>query len=121
MTTKPENTTVQPPQIVDAAGAKQLIDAGRITIVDVRTKPEINEYGYLAGARFIDFRSPDFSETIHALARNDTYLIYCQSGIRGLRTGQLMEKLGFTRVYILEGGINTWLRAGLPILHDQQQ
>lgn len=120
MLTKPENTTIQPPRIVDAAGVTQLINAGGITIIDVRTKPEIDEYGYLKDARRIDFHSPDFSETIHSLARNAMYLIYCQSGVRGLRTAQLMENLGFSRVYILEGGINTWLRAGLPTLHDQQ-
>jgi len=120
MKTTQQTTTVQPLQIIDAARVKQLIDAGGVTVIDVRTKPEIDEYGHLKGSRRIDFRSPDFAETIRSLARNDTYLIYCQSGVRSLRTAQMMEELGFAHVFVLEGGINTWLHAGLPTLHDQQ-
>ncbi len=113
-------TSVPPPQAVNAAGARQLINAGNTIVIDIRTEQEIAGCGHLKGARRIDFSSPDFAENIAALARNNVYLIYCQSGIRGLRTGMLMEKLGFVHVYILDGGINTWLRAGLPTLHDQQ-
>lgn len=115
-----KTTIVPSPQVIDAAGAKQLIDTGGTTAIDVRTKPEIDASGCLSGAREIDFSAPDFAEKIAALPRNEVYLIYCQSGIRGLRTGLLMEKFGFVHVFILEGGMNAWLRAGLPILHEAE-
>ncbi|MDV0441908.1 rhodanese-like domain-containing protein [Methanorbis furvi] len=114
-----EKPSSDPLHLIDALSAKHLIDEGEITVIDVRTKPEIEESGVIGDAAWIDFRDPDFAEKMNALPKNTMYLIYCQSGVRGLKAGQMMEKLDFSNIYVLQGGILTWMRAGLPLLHQE--
>ena len=116
----PQNTPTHSLHMVDASGAKHLIDAGNIIVLDVRTKPEIEESGVIRDTAWMDFRDPRFAENIAALPKDKSYLIYCQSGVHGLKTGQMMEKLAFASIYVLQGGIFTWVQAGLPLLRASE-
>ena len=42
-------------------------------------------------------------------------LLICQSGSRSSTASKQLAKLGFARVHCLEGGINAWRTAGLPL------
>jgi len=83
-------------------------------ILDVRTPQEYNA-GHLAGAINVDFYSPNFKQQLSKLDRTKTYVLYCHSGNRSGRTVPIMKKLGFKRVYEIEGGIANWLSQGLPL------
>ena len=47
---------------VNAEDAAKLIQAGKVTVLDVRTPDEFNE-GHIKGAKNIDFNSADFAVT----------------------------------------------------------
>jgi len=81
-------------------------------VLDVRTPKEFAA-GHLSGAVNLDYHSTDFQQKISQLARNKTYLLYCQSGVRSGLSFQLMKELGFRNVYNLVGGISNWSRQGL--------
>ena len=83
-------------------------------LVDVRTPEEVSE-GQLAGAVNINFLGENFSSEIQKLNKNKTYLLYCRSGSRTRRAADQMQKAGFKKVYMLEGGITAWKEAGKPI------
>ena len=85
-----------------------------IILIDIRTVEEFNS-GKIAGATNIDFYSASFRSELDLLDKNKTYLIYCRSGSRSSQAMNIMKSLGFSEVYELNGGINTWVIARLPI------
>lgn len=87
----------------------------RPTIIDIRTLGEFKE-GHLASAIHIDFLEENFADTIQKLNRDTPYLVHCQSGGRSSNSLALWKKLGFTKIYHLDGGLLAWKKAGLPIV-----
>lgn len=83
-------------------------------LVDIRTPEEVSE-GHLQGALNINFLGENFSQEIEALNKNKTYLLYCRSGSRTRKAADQMQKAGFKKVYMLEGGITAWNAAGKPV------
>lgn len=88
--------------------------SGDFVLLDVRT-PEEFQSGYLAGAQNIDFNAADFKDKITALDSSKTYLVYCASGKRSGKAKDMMREWGFNNVSALEGGLNTWRAANLPV------
>jgi rhodanese-related sulfurtransferase len=105
-------------ELISAGEASQMISdnagASDFVILDVRT-PEEYDAGHIAGSVNIDFYAADFRQQLDALDKNDRYFIYCRSGNRSGQTTGIMQDLGFATVWDLDGGINTWATAGLPL------
>ena len=76
-------------------------------LVDVRTAEEFSE-GHLPKAVNIDVKKEEFIEDIQKLRKNKTVLLYCRSGKRSARAAQIMDSLGFKKVYNLDGGYLAW-------------
>ena len=47
--------------------------------------------------------------------KNTPLIVVCQTGARANGACKQLEKLGFTKVHNLDGGVNGWLEAGLPL------
>jgi len=88
---------------IDAAQVAAL-SADGVTVIDVRTPEEYAE-GHVEGAELIDFYEPTFAERIAELDRDREYIVYCRSGNRSGQAVDLMEQLGFGRVWELDGGV----------------
>ena len=77
-------------------------------ILDVRT-PEEFETSRIPNSINIDFYNPqNFMQEIEKLDRDNSYYVYCRSGVRSANSCQLMSELGFNKVYNLVGGIVEW-------------
>ena len=77
-------------------------------IVDVRT-PEEFETSRIPNSKNIDFYNPqNFMQEIEKLDRGNSYYVYCRTGVRSANSCQLMNELGFDKVYNLLGGIVEW-------------
>lgn len=91
-----------------------LINRENAQIIDIR---ESDDYinGHLPEARNISESRLD--ERVGELDKfKDTPLILvCQSGARTAAACKKLEGLGFNRVHSLDGGINAWREAGLPL------
>jgi rhodanese-related sulfurtransferase len=84
-------------------------------IVDVRT-PEEFASGHVKGANLIDWNSDDFQQRVKAeLDPAKPVLLICRSGRRSTAAAKMMNKLGFTTLAELRGGMIAWGEAGLPI------
>ncbi len=100
---------------VDAAGAAKLLaDKKQVVVLDVRTPAEFEE-GHIAGAKNIDFQAKDFADKLGALDKSQTYLVHCAAGGRSTRSLETFQKLGFTSIVHLDGGMNAWKKAGQPV------
>ena len=94
--------------------ATSLINREDALVIDVR---DLDEYavGHVPESRNIPLshlaeRASELNE------RKDSPLILvCQTGVRTGAASKQLTALGFSRVYALEGGLNAWRTAGLPL------
>ncbi|RSK43998.1 rhodanese-like domain-containing protein [Hymenobacter rigui] len=77
--------------------AKALLQQPNTILLDVRT-PEEYAAGHLAGAKNLDFKSPDFASQLTTLDPNNVYVLYCRSGNRSNQAGLVMQDKGFKKV-----------------------
>jgi len=97
---------------IDRAELLRLQQAGPVTLLDVRTDPEVAR-GMIAGARHIPLQL--LPERYTELDAGDQIVIYCQSGARSAQACGWLEAQGFTRVHNLAGGLGAWVREGQPL------
>ena len=86
----------------------QLLSEKNSVIIDVRT-PEEFQTSRIPNSINIDFYNPqNFMLEIEKLDRDIQYYVYCRTGVRSSNSCQLMNEMGFKKVYNLIGGIVKW-------------
>jgi rhodanese-related sulfurtransferase len=48
--------------------------------------------------------------------RDKSVITYCDSGVSGANSARVLTKLGFTKVFNLQGGVNAWVKDNLPLV-----
>jgi len=112
------NQAQQSVSIIENADAKQfkeLVDAGKGIILDVRTPEEVSE-GYINNASTINLYDDDFIAKINLIQKDKQIYVYCKSGGRSSEAAELLKKNGFSKVYNLKGGISEWGNNSFPIV-----
>ncbi|SIN68668.1 Rhodanese-related sulfurtransferase [Sulfurivirga caldicuralii] len=91
----------------------------RVVLLDVR-EPEEFASGHIPGKTVLtiprgklEFMAIEKIARVHG--QDAPIVTYCLKGPRGALAGQQLQKLGFTNVRNLTGGILGWLEAGQPI------
>ena len=93
--------------------AKQLIDREKnVQLIDVRSSSEFKQ-GAIEGSRNIPFI--DIMEGRHTLSKDAPIILVCSIGGRSYAAGQILLEKGYRKVYNLDGGIDSWQKAGLPV------
>jgi len=90
---------------------KTIITKPDIQLVDIRTPDEYGT-GFIKGAINIDFYEDDFLERMAKLDKEKSLAIYCRSGNRTKEASTKLAKAGFKFIYLLNGGIVAWEKAG---------
>ena len=94
--------------------AKRLIDEGAL-LIDIRGADE-HARERIPGAQNV---SIDRMSVIDTAAR--PVVFHCKSGNRtAVNAGKLRDAVG-CEAYIVDGGIESWKRAGLPVVVDRRQ
>lgn len=86
-----------------------------IQLIDVRTPKEYKE-GHLKNAVNINYYDNTFLEEMSKLDKSKELYIYCRSGNRSGKAAKKLGKMGFTKVYDLEGGIINWNKKSLEVI-----
>jgi rhodanese-related sulfurtransferase len=84
------------------------------TILDVRTPGEVAQ-GKIDGAVVIDFYQSDFLDQVSKISKDQEIYIYCAVGARSEEAARMLLQQGYTKVYHLQGGIQSWYQSGFPI------
>jgi rhodanese-related sulfurtransferase len=97
---------------------KYKLDAGeKFMLVDVREESEFAK-DHLPGAihlgkgvieRDVEARVPDL---------NTPLVLYCGGGFRSALAADNLQKMGYTKVLSLDGGIKAWRDKGFPLTHE---
>ena len=86
---------------------KLLANSENGVLIDLRTPDEIAE-GKIPKAIEMDYYGDNFEDDLKKLDRSGEYFIYCRAGGRSGSTLEMMEELGFERVFELEPGYEKW-------------
>jgi rhodanese-related sulfurtransferase len=86
-----------------------------IELIDVRTSAEYAAV-HVSGSRLVPLDKLDAAAFLKSREKCvDTLYIICQSGIRAGRAIEKFRLAGFEGCVTVEGGIEAWVRAGLPV------
>lgn len=89
------------------------------TLVDVR-EPDEHARERIPGARNLPLSTLDEADL--AVHGGKPVLFHCRSGARTQGNAQrLAAKAGLCEAYVVEGGLQAWKRAGLPVAEDRRQ
>lgn len=100
-----------------AADFQKKTQENGVIVLDVRSAGEFYS-GHIQNAINIDVEGMTFDGDIAKLDKSATYAVYCHSGRRsGIAVGK-MKDAGFTSLYNLDGGIQVWQAAGLPLVNQ---
>ncbi len=99
--------------------AKRLLEDGAI-LVDIREADE-HAREKIVGARHLPLSSLEDADL--AVHDGKVVLFHCKSGARTrTNAGRLARKIGeHCDAYIVEGGLDAWKSAGLPVVTDRRQ
>lgn len=100
-----KSTDVSPAEAVD------LIQKGKIKILDVRTSEEFSA-GHLPSAINLDYYSNEFESRLAVMEKKEKHLIYCKKGARSREAARMMQGLGFSEIFVMNEGYDGYLQSG---------
>jgi rhodanese-related sulfurtransferase len=100
---------------VNPTAATLLINRSKAIVLDVRSSEEFN-LGHLSRAKNLPLNQIPTGLEGMKLDKNCPLILVCESGNRSASAISKLKKAGFGEVVNLEGGINAWKQAGLPLV-----
>ena len=100
--------------------ATMLINREDAQVIDVRTADEY-VVGHLPDSRNVPLEN--FAERAGELEplKEKPLILVCQTGARSSNACKQLQKLGFTQISNLRGGIAGWRSAGLPLKKGEKK
>lgn len=97
---------------IDPRTLKQRLDAGEAILIDIREHDE-HAREHILGARLAPLSAID----AHDFDRDHgkVAVFHCKSGMRTQANAARLLAKGFREAYFLDGGIEAWKSAGLPV------
>ena len=104
-------------KILTPQAAQELLAQGAV-LVDIRGADEYARE-HIAAARHM----PMEQLSSQGMPHNDAnaVIFHCRSGNRTLLNAGVLDNCASCEVYILEGGLDGWKKAGLPVVTDASQ
>ena len=96
------------------AGLTGLVNRDNALVVDLRPIAEF-EKGHIPGAKNVLPSQFDPENKQLAAARALPVVVVCKTGQGAGDAARRLLKAGFEKVYVLEGGIQAWQQADLPL------
>jgi len=113
---------------ISAPDAQAALEAGKLTLIDIRTPPEWRETGLAKGAKRLDMLHPGGAQGFVADLlkqvngdRNAPIGLICRTGNRTTQVTRYLEAQGFTQIYNVKEGMAGsaagpgWIKRGLPV------
>ena len=89
-------------------------DKNNLVIIDVRTSEEFQQ-GHVANAINVPFSEIVDNPAVLTSSKGKAIVLYCRSGYRAGKAAEVLHKDGYQNLSHLEGDLQAWLKAGLPV------
>src|ERR1700681_362438 len=99
---------------LSAMQAVRLMNQGAL-VIDLRGK-ELYDAGHITDARNVPAADIEAQADSLKKWREKTVITYCDSGVNGASSARTLAKLGFTKVFNLQGGLNAWIKDNMPLV-----
>lgn len=99
--------------VIGVTDAVKLINQSNGLFIDVREKSEFDKE-HIADSKHIPVSQLSEKSTAFTDKQQPLVLV-CASGHRAKTAAKELKKTGFTDVYVLTGGLNSWKEAKLPL------
>jgi rhodanese-related sulfurtransferase len=88
-------------------------------MVDIRNAADFGN-GHILGARNIP--ANNIGEQLEELAkyREQSMILCCNTGNESVRAGRTLKMQGFKNIYCMQGGLQAWRTANLPLTRETQ-
>jgi rhodanese-related sulfurtransferase len=96
------------------AGLTQLINRENALLIDVSSAQDF-EKGHVPGAKHVAMGQFDPENKDLIKVRELPVALVCKTGQTSAQAAQRLKKAGFTKVFWLEGGLNAWNEAQMPL------
>ncbi|MEE9330801.1 MAG: rhodanese-like domain-containing protein [Methylophilaceae bacterium] len=92
-----------------------LMNRAKMLILDVRDEAEFTA-GHIQGAKHIPLA--ELENRVKELEKHKSkpVLLHCQRGMRSKTAAKLLTAQAFTQLYQLEGGLDKWVAAKMPLV-----
>ncbi len=98
--------------------AVQMMNNQQATLVDIRPDSAYST-GHIPQSKHIP--SSEIAQKTGSLAKDKPLILVCDRGVTAVGAAVKFRAQGFTSVFTLEGGINAWTQAGLPITTKKER
>jgi rhodanese-related sulfurtransferase len=86
------------------------------TVIDIRAEADFKK-GHITGARHLTTEQINTQATGGLENKKDApIIVVCQAGMSAQGAAASLSKQGFTKVFVLQGGMGTWTGANLPLV-----
>ncbi|WP_410870308.1 adenylyltransferase/sulfurtransferase MoeZ [Nocardia sp. A7] len=110
-----EGTAAAAGSTITAAELKDLLDADKIELIDVR-EPVEWDIVHIAGATLIPKDRILSGEALSELPQNKPIVLHCKTGIRSAEALAALKRAGFADATHLQGGVVAWAKQVDPSL-----
>jgi rhodanese-related sulfurtransferase len=98
---------------LSATQAVRLINQGAL-VIDLRNKESFDS-GHIVDARNVPAATLESQADSLKKWRDKNVITYCDTGVNGAGAARTLVKLGFTKVFNLQGGLNAWVKDNMPL------
>lgn len=101
-------------QGISTAEAVQMMNREKAVVIDLSEPAEFAQ-GHPAGAHnlIVNALETDLKRLVSDKSR--PLIFFCQTGSTSVKGVLAAQKLGYTKVFLLGGGLKTWREANLPL------
>jgi rhodanese-related sulfurtransferase len=99
---------------LSAPQAVRLMNQGAV-VLDLRPKAAYDA-GHIGDARNVPAAELESQAESLKRWRDKSVITYCDSGVSGASSARTLAKMGFTKVFNLQGGVNAWIKDNLPLV-----
>jgi rhodanese-related sulfurtransferase len=96
------------------AALTALVNREDALVLDTRAAGEF-EKGHIPGAKHLPLAQVGAEHRLLAAARSRPVVLVCKGGQSANAAAARLRKAGFERTFVLDGGVDGWQQAGLPL------
>lgn len=120
MQIKNDDVMSLPPVLAPERLSELLTEHPELRILDVRTPGEY-EAVHIRGAYNVPLDTLGEHGPEIRVHVNEPVVLVCQSGQRARRAEEALKLAGMPNLHVLDGGVNGWIGAGLPVERGQER